>query len=291
MSTVLLTGATGSLGRATLPLLLQRGVAVRALLRDEAAALPDGVHRCRGALEDEGSLVEAARGCDVVLHLAALTGKASPRQHERVNVQGTQNLLAAARDVPRFLFVSSIAAGWDGVERYPYAIAKRAAEIAVAARGGGACVLRPTMLLGQETPLLTALRKLAAAPILTLFGAGRARVQPLAVQDCARALVHRATVEWKDGLEELGGPEICEMRDLLRRLRGRRGPSLTVPVGALSALLWLIEPALRPVLPFTAGQLMTFTTDGTAENGPLRTALEPLTSLEEMCRNGDDGQG
>ena len=76
-------------------------------------------------------------GCETVLHLAAVTGKARTADFHAINAEGTRVLLERARaaGVSRFIFVSSIAAGFADQRHYPYAVSKVEAEQAVLASG------------------------------------------------------------------------------------------------------------------------------------------------------------
>ncbi|MFD0257079.1 NAD-dependent epimerase/dehydratase family protein [Kitasatospora indigofera] len=99
MRQALVTGATGTVGHPLARLLAERGVRVRALVRDPArGGLPPGVEAWPGDLAEPGSLRAAVQGCDTVFHAAGL-----PEQwlrdrslFDRVNVDGTRSLVEAA---------------------------------------------------------------------------------------------------------------------------------------------------------------------------------------------------
>ncbi|MBW3633938.1 MAG: NAD-dependent epimerase/dehydratase family protein [Chloroflexi bacterium] len=106
MSAVFVTGATGVLGRTTIPLLLAAGYSVRALSHSEsndAAIRALGAEPARGDLFDQVSLIRAMTDADAVLHLATRIPPSSKMrrlsawiENDRIRAQGTQNLLDAA---------------------------------------------------------------------------------------------------------------------------------------------------------------------------------------------------
>jgi nucleoside-diphosphate-sugar epimerase len=111
----LVTGATGFVGSHIAERLIKEGEEVVALVRKASNTkfLSDiGVKLTYGDINDAGSLKRAMYGIDVVYHSAALADEwISPKEAYRVNVEGTKNLLDAAREanVKRFIFISSLA--------------------------------------------------------------------------------------------------------------------------------------------------------------------------------------
>jgi nucleoside-diphosphate-sugar epimerase len=170
--TVLVTGATGFIGRHLCRALAADGARVRALVRDPAAPLDPGVEAAPVAgLHDRDGLRRAAAGCGAVVHLAARvhvmhdTAADPLAEFRRVNVEGTETLLDAAWEegVRRFVYASSVkavgersGAPWtEEVEPAPvdpYGISKLEAERLVRARaverGMHAPVLRFPLVYG-----------------------------------------------------------------------------------------------------------------------------------------------
>jgi NAD+-dependent farnesol dehydrogenase len=112
---VLLTGATGFLGQNVARQLAARGHALRVLAREtsDLRTLPAGVEVARGDVTLAESVREAARGCDAVLHMAALVKSWAPdrARFDAVNVGGFRNALAAAQGAgARLLYTSSFMA-------------------------------------------------------------------------------------------------------------------------------------------------------------------------------------
>jgi len=114
------TGGSGFVGRYLLLKLLADGHVVHALARSDASAQAVealGATPVRADLLDVGSVVDAIEGSGVVVHAAADTRPwGRPGDFERVNVDGTRAVLAAARaaGVKRFVHVSTEAVLADG---------------------------------------------------------------------------------------------------------------------------------------------------------------------------------
>jgi nucleoside-diphosphate-sugar epimerase len=116
---VLVTGASGAIGRPVCAFLAGRGHAVRrfdrspagAPARDGVAPGPDDV---RGELGDLGALTGACAGIEAIVHLAAVPDDAPFEQLVPSNVVGLYHLLDAARQhsVPRVVLASSVQVAW-----------------------------------------------------------------------------------------------------------------------------------------------------------------------------------
>ena len=184
MKQAFVSGGSGFLGRSLIAELRDRGVAVRALARSavaEDAVRAAGADPVRGDLDDRRALEAGAAGCDAVFHTAAIVADwGDLRLFERVNVAGTEQMLAAARGagVPRFVHVSTeaVLAGPDPIRNAtedapkprdpygPYARTKSIAEERVCAAnapGFATVVVRPRFVWGKgDTSVLP---KLVAA--------------------------------------------------------------------------------------------------------------------------------
>lgn len=113
MARIFVTGGSGFVGRNLLAALQARGDRVVALVRSEAAAQAVSAHGAtpsRGELDDVATLAAAMEGCDLAFHCAAKIDEwGDPRAFDRVNVAGTEAVIAAARkaSVPRLVHVST----------------------------------------------------------------------------------------------------------------------------------------------------------------------------------------
>jgi dihydroflavonol-4-reductase len=114
---VLVTGGSGFIGGALVDALVAAGRPVRALARssDAAQALRGrGAEPVTGDVLDADSLVRAVQGCQVVYHAAGVNAfcLADPKPMERVNVEGSANVVAAAAaaGAGKIIYTSSAAA-------------------------------------------------------------------------------------------------------------------------------------------------------------------------------------
>ncbi len=298
------TGGSGFVGRRVLAALAKTAVPdVRVLVRDPARfactfPTPPSWTLVRGELSDPAGWAEALHGVDTVVHLASATGKVPARTYQDVIVAGTGHLISVARraGVRRFLYASSVAAGFSDRRHYHYAEAKREAESLVMASGIETLVIRPTMVFGAGSAPFAGLARLALLPVPAVFGSGTAMVQPINVDDLAAILIMALTTTrpWPDEIITVGGPEAVTTDALLLRIRSAHGRAhrriAHVPVEPLRTMLALLEPLLLKLLPFTAGQLSSFTNAGVVGAAStwyreLLAALpSPLMSLDSMIR-------
>ena len=176
MSCVLITGASGFVGRTLCVETVARGAAVRGISRSQGD-LPKGVENVViGDIDDSTDWGEMLNGCNAVIHLAARVhvmqeANADPLvEYRRVNVLGTLNLAqqAAKSGVRRFLFVSSIGVNGAATSHKPftsedraqphspYAQSKYEAELGLqdlaAKTGMEVVIIRPPLVYGPGAP-------------------------------------------------------------------------------------------------------------------------------------------
>ncbi|RKS80311.1 nucleoside-diphosphate-sugar epimerase [Motilibacter peucedani] len=267
--TVLVTGASGMLGAATVRALQARGDHVRVLQRRPSGLV--GVEEVLGSVTDGGAVERACAGVDGVVHLAAKVSMTGPQAEFRhVNVDGTQRLLAAAGDVP-FVFVSSpsvahagralVGAGAGPADpvraRGSYARTKAAAELL--ALEAGAVAVRPHLVWGPgDTQLVARIVARARAGRLALVGSGAALVDTTYVTNAADAMVAAL-----DRARELAGTahvvtngEPRPLAELVERIcaaAGAPAPTRHVPFRVAAAAGSLVEKVWPVVGPRVSG--------------------------------------
>jgi UDP-glucose 4-epimerase len=94
--TILVTGATGLVGARLLPRFVEAGLDCRALMRN-MKDVPAGVTVVEGDILAPASLVPAVLGVSAIVHLAAVFRTADTNLIWKSNLQGTRNLIAAAK--------------------------------------------------------------------------------------------------------------------------------------------------------------------------------------------------
>ena len=236
---ILLTGASGTVGRALLPLLLGAGHDVRALVRD-----PRGLGRHRvdvqialgdlARLGDRHLQRQALRGATTVIHLAAAIRDEPHARVEELNGLATSRLLRAAEraGVERFVFFSAL--GASEVQRTRFFRAKALAEQAVAESPLATTIFAPSIVYDPADRWVRLMKRLALLPVLPISGPGRAKFEPIWARDVARCVM--AALERDKGKTryELAGPQgltYDEIALAVARATGRQRPLVHVPLG------------------------------------------------------------
>ncbi len=212
---VLVTGATGFLGSYVVEQLRAAGHQVRALVRrssDVRRLRPLGVELAYGSVEDADSVARALDGpapqapVEGVVHCAGLVKALDAEGFDRINVEGTRNVLEAAKRTPgfkRLVFISSIAAVGPSDDGKPvlsdceprpvthYGKSKLRAEklLKDAAAEVSSVILRPPMIYGPRDRESLAFFKSVKSGVLPFVGGGRNTLSVVYVEDCARACV------------------------------------------------------------------------------------------------------
>jgi NADH dehydrogenase len=301
---VALTGATGFVGGAVLRRLLRREHQVRVLVRnpDRAGRLRDhgAVELVSGDLGDEAALRALVTGADAVVHLVGIIAPKGSQTFERVHVEGTAALAAAARaaGVRRFVHMSALGARADAAAT-AYHRTKAAGEDAVRqAVPLGHIILRPSLIAGPGSiPLRMMINMVRLAPVVPVIGDGLYRMQPVWLEDVAEAFALAVERGDLSGTFDIAGPESLTWHAMLDRIEealGVRRRRVGVPLGfvRLGAAAGLVLPDLAPITP---DQLQMLLEGSTTEANALATVFgvtpRPFALVvQEMCAPYTSGQ-
>jgi dihydroflavonol-4-reductase len=269
----LVTGATGFVGAAVARALLSRGAAVRVLARrGSARGNLDGlaVEVAEGDLTQVDSLRAALAGCDALFHVAAdyRLGARDPAQLYRANVDGTRNVLDAARaaGVRRVVYTSSVGTvgipkdGTPGSESTPvtlddmighYKRSKFLAEEvarAAAANGQDVVIASPSTPVGpgdvKPTPTGQLVLDAAAGRMPAYVDTGLNIVH---VDDVAAGHL-LAFDRGRSGERYILGGEDMSLREILGQIGGivgRKPPSIRLPYAAILPVAYVAEAVAR----------------------------------------------
>jgi NADH dehydrogenase len=245
---ILITGASGFLGRRTVQLALERGLPVRALVRRPTAELdlpPNCIYQ--GDVTDPATLSPAVEGATAVIHAAATTSETAPDEvlSRRTNFEGTRNLLEACRQVgvQRFVHISSLSANSKNTS--VYGRTKFAADEEVRRCGLRWTILQPGTIYGPGgRGLFAKMVRMTSGglPIVPMLGNGKQTMRPIFVDDCVNAALdcidHEASV---GQTYTLGCSDAITFNDFVRgflKAQGKRKVLVHVP-------LWFCFPVAR----------------------------------------------
>jgi nucleoside-diphosphate-sugar epimerase len=252
------TGGSGFVGGALIERLRREGWDVRALARSEQAAgrvRELGAQPVSGDLGDRDSLRTGAEGCELAFHAAAkVEDWGDPAEFERVNVQGTQNVIDASREagVRRLVHVGTEAALMagqplvnvdesaplrpDSPALYPSSKAK-AEQLVRAANGDGieTVVVRPRFVWGSgDSTLLPQIVEMVRSGRFRWVGGGRHLTATTHIDNTVEGLWLAATRAPAGGVYFVTDGEPVAFREFLTKMVGTEGveiPDKSVPAG------------------------------------------------------------
>ena len=260
---VAVMGATGFVGRHVVDRLAGEGHTVRAISRGgtRLAGWGESVAALAADVETGEGVGASLTGADGVVHLVAIPRETGGRRFEQVNVGGVRQVVDAARaaGVRRLVHLSVLGVADDPKLRYLHS--KWRGEQIVRESGLDWVVLRPSLLFGEGDGFFNLVKvtlRWWSPGVVAIPGDGRARFQPLAVDDLALA-VERCLVEPDRArtVLELGGPEHVTYREIVDRVMaatGMRRLKLGLPIPLLGALTTLTDRVL-PVFPVSHDQI------------------------------------
>lgn len=253
---VFVTGGSGFVGQEMLRQLVAAGHGVRVLLRAGSQGKLRQFERIEiipGDVTEPSTLEGVLEGCDAVIHLVGIIREIPSRgvTFQRLHVEATKNILAAAgrQKVARFVHMS--ANGAREIAGTPYHRTKWQAEQAVRDSGLAWTIFRPSLIYGRHDQFITMLaEQVRKLPLVPVIGDGRYCLSPVAVEDVARSFV--TALELPETAGEsfcCGGDETLSYNELLDAVAVALGRT---PPGKLHHPLWLMRPVIRMLEGFSA---------------------------------------
>ena len=273
MATVVVFGGGGFLGRRLVDRLSAESVTVRVAVRHpEPARIAlrslgfDRVTVVYADVRDQGSVAAAIAGADAVVDAVSAYVEKGGVTFEAVHVRGAENVAreAVAAGVARFVLVSGI--GADRYSSSPYIRSRGRGEVMVQQAFPSATIVRPGAMFGPGDVLFATLAELARLlPVLPLIGGGT-RLQPVFVEDVAKAITNILSDPGTVGQTyEFAGPRVYTLRELVNmtlQLMGKRRLLVAVPFAVAEIQARLFEFLPNP--PLTTGQVDLLKVDNVA---------------------------
>ncbi len=281
---VAVTGATGFVGRHVLPQLLAAGHRARVLVRDprKLGNADARVTQVIGDLFDSRALADLLEGAQAVVHLVGIIMQ-KPRDgqtFQRIHVQGTVNLVDAAKAAGVKRWVQMSALGTRPDAKSEYHLTKWAGESAVRASGIPFTVFRPSIIHGHDGEFMQMVKGFCCdrfPPFLPYFGAGlfgaggAGRLQPVYVEDVARCFVAALTTPKSIGeTYPMGGPDTYTWPELYltcQRHLPKARKKKPFPVPACYAMMI----SGLPSVPFNRDQVIMSQEDSTCQIQKVQT--------------------
>lgn len=269
---ILVTGATGFIGRTLIRQLSSIGYPVRTLIRPSLRTprLPKGVpvEVAVVSLADTRGLRAALRDVDIVFHLASAENQGSRGDLSTADIKGTENLVEAASDagVDRIVYLSHIGAARSS--GYPAFRAKGIAEEHIRNGKVPYTILRTSLVYGPEDHFTNNLSRLIRSSfgVFPIPSGGRTVVQPVWVEDLITCMLW--SLENKETLNkvyEIGGSEFFTLQQIIETIMDvthRRRYLLTLSPITLRAMTVFLESVI-PNFPISSFWLDYFAVNRT----------------------------
>jgi uncharacterized protein YbjT (DUF2867 family) len=240
-SLVVVFGGTGFLGRRIVNHLADLGCHVRAASRHATASSSAKstnsatVEPFTADINDTAQVEAAIDGADAVINAVSLYREANGNTFQSIHVDGAAKIarIASKHGIKRCVLVSGI--GADPKSKSPYISARGRGEGAVQTAMPTARIVRPSVMFGVDDHFLNRLCDLVStSPVLPMFGNGNMKLQPVWVDDVAKACALLGARDTGDTIStyELGGPSVYRYRELIETiafLRGKKVRQIPVP--------------------------------------------------------------
>src|SRR5512143_2520342 len=282
---ILVTGGTGFVGGYLIRRLRQEGLPVRALARhpDKVQPLKDlGIEVVHGDISDKTSLEKAAEGVERVIHLVGIIQETPGVTFRGVHVEGTRNVIEAARKAGVRHFFHQSALGTRPGAKSEYHRTKWEAEELVRQSGIPHTILRPSLIYGSGDKFTIKLSEmLRRAPVMPVIGSGQSRVQPIYIDDVVSCMVKVVIGDaFLNEIYEIGGPDQLTYKEVMTAIAeamGLKRAAVHLPLFFMKPIAHALETVLSNP-PLTTDQLIMLQEDNVCSMRDIRDAfgIEPL---------------
>ena len=236
---ILITGATGFIGRRLTQRLLNEGYSVRCMVRHASAGLTAGAETVQGDMLEPATLGRAVADIDTAYYLvhSMSGGRAGFERRDR---EAAENFVAAANraKVRRVIYLGGLGETGDDLSEH----LKSRLEVAEILKKGTftTTFLRAAVIIGAGGASFEMVRALVnRLPIMITPRWVTTRCQPIAVDDVISYLAGCLADERTAGRTfDIGGPEVLTYKEMMERFAGIEGKQLYIfPVPVLTPKL------------------------------------------------------
>jgi len=288
---IFLAGGTGFVGGHVRQALLAKGHTIRLLVHKKSVGRVPGIEECQGDATELSSFIDAVKGCDATINLIGIIREAPGRgvTFQRLHIEATQNIIAAARTAGaiRHLQMSSLGTDADSTSRYFKT--KFQAEVEVRGSGLDYTIFRPSIVFGPKDDFVNKLAGyMRAFPAMPVIGDGEYQIQPIAADDVARCFAE--ALERPDTIGqtyELCGPDRLSYNALLDTIGRVLGKNRVAKVKNPLPLMHLIVPFLEgfSFFPITSDQITMLVQGNTCDGSWRKTFNFQPTGFEAGIRS------
>jgi NADH dehydrogenase len=229
--------------------LVKAGYEVRCLVLDEAGAEKVKSHSVDiiiGDVTDTSSIKPAMSGINIVIHMVGILTGRNWAHFDSVNVQGTKNVIKAARqgEIERFIHMGVLGASMNS--KFHYFHSKWLGEAAVWASGLDYTILKPSVMFGQGAGFINAiLRSIRMFPFLApIAGSGKTLFQAIWVEDVVSCLIRAVEGDKVCQSCEIGGPEQLSYEQIVKivsQAAGLKRIKMHIPLALMMPVVSVLE--------------------------------------------------
>lgn len=287
---ILVTGGNGYVASYTITQLKKHTTQpIHALIRNESQSAKireQGAEPFIGDVTDPESLKRACEGVDRIIHLAAVNRDKGTVTMQRVNAEGTINLVNAAKNAGVKHIVQVVGLGADANRPYPLASSQGIGVDYLITSGVPYTILEASVIFGAGDEFLNTLAGLARIPpVMIVPGDGQSRFQPIAAQDVAACAVKSLSLPAALNQRlQICGSEIFTLEQIIDAIMaemGIRRIKMKMPVPLLKIAVNIMDKTL-PKPPVTPSLLAQIGVDNVATNNTTESVfgIKPIKLKE-----------